>query len=127
MFGIVIVPWHIVMVKKGEEPIPILIDPLLQRGADLGRALQGRHVIQKPFGGPLMFPEMSFLQAICIDGRDNLPKQRSESVGNEGQFFIERVFQNVLIYVAHQVDQTLLLPTRHAVVSAVKIARVPPP
>ena len=43
-------------VEKCEEPIPILVDSLLQRGADLGRALQDRHVIQKTFGRPRVFP-----------------------------------------------------------------------
>jgi hypothetical protein len=64
VFGIVVVPRHVIIVQKCEQPIPVLIDPLLQRRAGLGRALHGGHVIQKPFGRPLVFPEMSFLQAV---------------------------------------------------------------
>jgi hypothetical protein len=65
---------------------------------------------------------MSFLQTIFVDRIDNLSEHCAEPSGNESQFFVKGVFQDILVYVTHQVDQALLLLTRHGVVPTVEIA-----
>jgi hypothetical protein len=85
VLGVVVVPRHVVVVQKREEPVPVLFDPLLPRAADLGRALQGGYVIEKPFGRLLVFPEMSFSQAVCVDGRHNFAQQRAKPQGRDAR------------------------------------------
>jgi len=45
MFGIIIIPRYIVIIKKCEESILIFVDSLFQRGANLSGALERRHVV----------------------------------------------------------------------------------
>ena len=65
--------------------------------------------------------QMSCLQAMRVYGLDDLAKQRAKSSGDLLQFVIERVLVQVLIDVAHQVDQAFLLSARHRIVRGVKI------
>ena len=69
-----------------------------------------------------MLPEVVFLQTVFVDGIHDLPKEDPKSLGDEGEFFVERVLQDLLVDVAYEVDKAFLLLTRHAVVSGVKVA-----
>jgi hypothetical protein len=55
---------------------------------------------KKPRDGLLMFAKMSLLQAVSVNGINNLPKQCVKPFSNESEFLIEGVFQHVIVYVA---------------------------
>ena len=57
-----------------------------------------------------------------VDGVDNATNQRSEPLSYERQFLVERVFQQILVYIPHQMDKAFLLRTGQRVVGTVEIA-----
>src|ERR1700730_13958185 len=65
---------------------------------------------------------MPFLQAVSVDGFNDLPEQCAEPPGDKSEFLVEGVLQDSVVYVAHQMDQALLLSARQPVVSAIEVA-----
>ena len=60
VFGIVVVPWHIVVIEKGEKLFSILFDPFFQCLASLCRAFKRAYVIEELFRGPFMLAQIVF-------------------------------------------------------------------
>ncbi len=69
-----------------------------------------------------MFGKMPLFQAIFVDSFDDFPEKRAEPLSDKSKFLIEGVLQDVLVYVTHKVDQTLLLLARHSFISTIEIA-----
>ena len=104
------------MVKESKELLPVFLDSPLERSAGLCRTMKRHHVGEKPFNRPFMFSKMAFFQSIPVNSFDDLSKQRTKSFGYKRQLIVERVLKNVVIDVAHQVDQTFLLGAVNGVI-----------
>ena len=75
----------------------------------------------KPTAAFLCLRQISRLQAMRIYGLHNIAKQSTKSSGDFLQVLIEWILVQVLIDVAHQVNQAFLLSAWYRIVSGVKI------
>ena len=78
-------------------------------------------VFDKSCGRLSMLTQMSRLQAVRVDGRDDLAEQRTKASRNLLQFVVEGVLVQVLIDVAHQMDQAFLLRARNQIIRGIEI------
>ena len=58
-----------------------------------------------------VFLQVPTLKAVLVDGFDNLAQKRTEGAGDQLEFLIIRVVQQLLVHIPHEMDETLLLWT----------------
>jgi hypothetical protein len=68
-----------------------------------------------------VFAQITRLQAKAVDRLDDGPKQRAKSIGDLPHFVVEWMLTDVLIEVADQMDEAVLLLAGETVVCRVKV------
>ena len=65
---------------------------------------------------------MNSFQPVFVNSINDFPEKKPKSSGDEDEFSIERVLQDLLVDVTHEMDKAFLLRTSHAVIPGVKVA-----
>src|SRR5260370_36536065 len=68
-----------------------------------------------------MFAQVSALKAITIHLLDDRSQQSPKLLGNALHFRVPWISQQIIINVAYQVNETLLLPTRQRIIGRIEI------
>src|SRR5215813_9280180 len=122
MLGVIIVPWHIVVIQKGKEPPVILHKSLPERnGGIVGQRRPLKRVVEALDVASVLAKVAGF-QAPPVDRLDDGPEQFSELACDGAKLFVERRLDGGIVDIAHQMNETLLLSTRHGFVSTIEVA-----
>ena len=110
------------MPEEREQLVPVLQQPRPQGLGGLGPERPGRQDVEEL--GPRPARASPGAAASGRAGRwscDDRPQERPERAGDRLEFRVERVVQQLLVHVPHQVDQALLLRAREGVVGRVEV------
>ena len=110
-------------VQEREEAVPVAVEPLLVRLGRLRRILLPDDVLLvEPLDFLVELPQVPGLQAEAIDRLQDRHEQGLDLHGECLQFLVERSLPEVVVDVADEVDEALLLSAWDAVVAGVEIA-----
>src|SRR5258705_3952080 len=117
----VVVPGHAVVVQKGKKLGVALHDPLAVFLGNLGPIFATDQVIQEPGDRPFVFPKMLALETVFVDRRDDGLENAGERLDEVPKFGVELVPKEIVVHVADQVHEALLLRARHRLVGGVEV------
>ena len=110
MLGIIVVPWHLVMIKECEEFLAVLVESFFK--------FQDRFITEWKFVNPskelrdsnFVLSEMPDLQAPFIHSLYNGPQQIGEFLAQLLDLGIKWLLGKGVIQISDQVNQAFLLP-----------------
>jgi hypothetical protein len=82
LLGIIIVPWHAIVIEESEQFVPVLFNSLFERKPGFCCAFHGDDVLDKSCGRFPVLTQMSRLQAVRVYSLDDLSEQRAKSPGD---------------------------------------------
>ena len=121
VFGQIVVPRYAVVIEKGEEAVAIAEQALLQGLRRIGFVgpthegiEEGRYSLGVRLQGATFEPTL-------IDGSHDCAQDGPEWVCDALKLVIERVVEDSLIYIAHQMNEAPLLQAIKSVVGLIKV------
>src|SRR5262249_54537646 len=122
-FGHVILPGDAVLVQEREETVAVAVEPLSVCFGYFGAVIPPSDVpLIEPLHFPVELPQVPGLQSEAIDGPKDRDEQRADLHGECLQLLVERSLPEVIVDVADEVDEALLLPAWDAVVAGIEVA-----
>jgi hypothetical protein len=121
MFRVIVVPRHAIIAKESEELLPILLKALLALRGHFALPLSVEKPPVKSLHSAKMLIEEVFLQTMAIDGIDNLLEQCAELLYYLPQFIVVRILQHIIVEIAHEMNQALLLRAVHRIVCWIEV------
>ena len=121
MFCIIVVPRHPVIAQKCEKRVTVFRKSLFAFRGYFTLEIRAVKISVEAINVELMLLQKMSFQPMPIDGFHYGPQQISEANGDRLHLLVERVVQNLIVQIAHQVDETFLLRTGDCVVGRIEI------
>src|SRR6516225_6831828 len=109
VFSVFVIPWDAIVVEKREQFIFVLKHPFLQRPHNLRIRSPGFDCAEEPTDLWLMSLQEPCLQPETVNRRNNSLQHLSEPLPESLQFLIERISQQAIVQIPHQMYKAFLL------------------